>query len=154
MLQLTTLEDWGEGEGSHLDSHGLTWTHLVSLGLNWTHLESIGLIWIELDSPGLTWPWSHRSHLISLGLTWSHWSHWNHKEKRERPLGRNWAKREKGKAHHIDLAVIPPGLPHRAYARTNETKRFPGWTHSPNLPSYPSPYNNINCCPSVQFPVC
>ena len=36
------------------------------------------------------------------------------------------AQREKGKAGALDFGSLPLGNGHRAYARTNETKRFPG----------------------------
>ena len=43
------------------------------------------------------------------------------------------AEREKGKGRHDLLGSFPLGNGHRAYARTKETKRFPGKGLPPNL---------------------
>ena len=43
------------------------------------------------------------------------------------------AEREKGKGLYHLLGSFPLGNGHRAYARTNETKRFPGKGLPPNL---------------------
>ena len=41
--------------------------------------------------------------------------------------------REKGKGRDTLFRRVSTTPTNRAYARTNETKRFPGWTHPPNL---------------------
>ena len=136
-----------------MDSLGFTCIHLDSLGLTWIHLDSLGLTWIHFDSLGFTWThlhftWTHWDHLNSLGFTRTHWeltlthldslgltcihldSLRSHQEKGKSSETKPGQKR-KGKSSAYDFTEISPGLPHRAYARTNETKRFPGWTHPP-----------------------
>ena len=126
---------------SHLASLGFTWIHLDSLGLlglTWTHLDSLGLTWIHLDSLGFTW-----NHLDSLDFTLIYFDfivfhlmsleftlfHLIPQGKRERPVGQ----KGKGRGPRPDLG---PGS-HKAtkpHARTHDTKRFPGWSHSPQPP--------------------
>ena len=43
------------------------------------------------------------------------------------------AKREKGKSRPRLFDLDLTRHSHRAHARTHDTKRFPGWTHPPNL---------------------
>ena len=102
---------------------GLTWTHLVSLGLTWTHLASLGLTWTPLDSLSFTW-----SHLVSLGLTLVCFS--------TREKGKARGGKGKGKAAGLSFDLDLTRQRHRAYARTHDTKRFPGWTHPPTSHIY------------------
>ena len=138
----------------HMVSFGFTWSHLVSLGLTWYHLVSLGTTWSHLVSHGFAW-----THLVSYGFTWSHLVspgvHMASLGPARCPLrltegkGREICegKREnsvrqkgKGKGHHITFTLDltrhtgSKAAPRACVrARTNETKRFPGWTHSPNL---------------------
>ena len=127
---------------AHLDSLALIWTQWISLELTWTHLDSIDFTWVHLDSLHLTW-----TYLISLGLTWSHldsldvtWiplissiarerEHLISQGKNEEISGRK-RKREKGCASFLRCTLT---LHAAACARTNETKRFAGWSQTPNL---------------------
>ena len=117
----------------HLDPFGFTWIHL---GFIWTYLDTLGLTW-KLDSLGLTW-----THLDSLGLTSTHQISLeltrSHQDSLEPHKTRTkYHPEPKGKRERQRAALfspIPTSLPDRAYARTNETKRFPGWDHSPQPP--------------------
>ena len=100
----------------HLDALRFTWTHLDTLGLTWTHLDSLGLTWIHLDSLQLT-----RSHQDSLEPQKTRTKY--------PPDGKGKRERLGGAAQ---CSPIPTSLPDRGYARTNETKRFPGCA-PPNL---------------------
>ena len=106
----------------HLDSLGLTWTHLVSLGLTWSHLDSLGFTWTHNDSLGPT-----TTHQNSLELTRSHQDSLEpHKTRTTyHPEPNPEPKREKEKGPGQQFFLIPTSLSDRAYARTNETKRFP-----------------------------
>ena len=83
---------------------------------------SLGLTWIPLVQLVFT-----RSHSDPLGFTW------NTREKGKSPA----PKREKGKAQTLNLVRLPPyNQTARTHAQTNETKRFPGWTHPPTSDVY------------------
>jgi len=102
----------------HLVSSGLTWYHSVSLGFTRFRLVLFGFIWFHLDSLAPTW-----THLLPLGLTWSHLVSQG-KGKTSR------SQKEKGRVQtHIFVRFPPYNQTTRTHARTNETKRFPGWTH-------------------------
>ena len=56
------------------------------------------------------------------------------KGKRERPLGENWEKREKGKGRDHDLSEFPPyNQSARTHARTETEIDFPVGLTPPNL---------------------
>ena len=112
---------------SHVVSLGFTWFHLVSLGITWYHLVSLGS---HLDSLGLTW--THLTHSGSLGLTWIHLDSLDSLDpprEKGKPAGGK-GKREKARNEISGLDLTRHTVCARA---TNETKRFPGWTHPPNL---------------------
>ena len=96
-------------------SLGLAWFHF---GLTSSHLVSLGLTWshlVHLVSLGLTW-----SHLVSLGLTWLRLASLGLMASREKGEGpARKGKRERlGRLRSLDLHLTS-----RARAATNETKR-------------------------------
>ena len=130
-----------------------TWIHLGSLGLSWFHLGSLGLIWTHLVPLGLTTARAKYSiesqtlvKCLLNALTWYHLFILQGKRA-------HLIKREKGKlpAPKGKRESVIETLLHRkrlyiqdcAYARTNGTKRFPGFgglpqgrTHSNQPPIY------------------
>ena len=59
------------------------------------------------------------------------------RHKREKGRRRPAPPATKGKREGDGTWISGPDLtrhPNRAHARTHDTKRFPGWTHPPNLP--------------------
>ena len=63
-------------------------------------------------------------------LNWrGSWGRARSKEQRENLLG----EKGKGKGHRSLSAPDLTRHTNRAHARTHDTKRFPGWCHSPNL---------------------
>ena len=90
-----------------------------SLGLTWIRSDSLGLTWIHFDPLWLFW-----IHLDSHGLTWTHYdSPWLALTHLASP-GFTWT--------HLD-----------SHARTNETKRFPGYGGLHSLPPTFFPVSKI-----------
>ena len=93
-------------------SLGLAWFHF---GLTSSHLVSLGLTWshlVHLVSLGLTW-----SHLVSLGLTWLRLASLGLMASREKGSGPG-GKREKGTGQDAFWARDSTVHPERARRRT------------------------------------
>jgi len=118
----------------HLTSLDFIRFHLILLDFTWFHLISLDFTLFHLVLLQLTG--THWKSLNSLELTRHHWTHWNSLKftalsqgKRERLV---WEK-EKEKGGPGCFRRNSTLQPDRKHARTNETKRFPGWCHTPNL---------------------
>ena len=106
---------------------------MVSLIFTWLCLVSQGFVWIHFISFSAT-----LFYLVSISI-WYHWTALQlHKGQGLTQGNEKWlrAKREKGKPPHHDFHSASTLHPHRAHARTNETKRndFPvGLTPQPPI---------------------